>query len=272
MVLRPLDSNGSGADAAGAPAPAWNAIAERQKNCAAGYWLISQPDHANLSGELAAHFVSDRFPRVDAQLARAIALHDSGWAIFPQESNPQLPPRLCANGKPLAFVEFEPGEFLQAWTASIDRAAGVSAAGGIIVSRHFCELGNFRLGIGGDLDDAGRRLIAAFLQSEEQRRQKLQAACSAAAAELDALLEVLKFCDLLSLYLCSGARGEAEFPQKLTDRPVRISNAAGEDLYRLSPSPFQKDAELRVVSLGVCARMFPVSGEAKMTTLGFLLC
>ena len=268
MVLRPLESDT--ARAGSAILPVWIAIAERQKSCAEGYWLISQPDHANLSGELAAQFVSDRFPRVEAQVARAIALHDSGWAMFPQESNPQTPPRLCTNGKPIAFVEFGPEEFLQAWAASIDRVESVCPAGGIIVSRHFCELGHFRLDNGAGLDSNGRQLITAFLHREDERQHRLHASCAATAAELDALLEVLKFCDLLSLYLCSGARGEAEFPQRLTDRPVRISHSPEEDLYRLTPSPFQKNGDLRVVSLGVSARFFP--GEAKQTTLGFLLC
>ena len=190
--------------------------------------------------------------------------------MFPQESNPSTPPRLCPNGKPLAFVEFGPREFLQAWSASIDHAAGVCAAGGIIVSRHFCELGSFRLENSGDLDTDDRHLIETFLHREQERRQGLLAACSSTAAELDGLLEVLKFCDLLSLYLCSGALSEAEFPQKLTDRPVRISHSTEEDLYRLNPSPFQKNGEVRPVSMSVSARSFP--GEARPTTLRFVLC
>jgi hypothetical protein len=273
MVLRPLESNrAETAVEDGKPIPAWAAVAAKQKCRAAGYWLISQPDHAHLSGELAAHFAAERFPRVDATMARAIGMHDAGWAIFPQEANPLSPPRVGENGKPLAFVEFAPEDFLRAWSASIERAEGICPAGGIIVSRHFCELGNFRLQNGNHLSSGDCRLISGFLQHEDERQRRLQAICSATPAELDGLLEVLKFCDLLSLYLCSGAEAEAEFPQRLTDSPVRIKRSPGEDLYRLTPSPFQKNAELRVVSLGVSASYFPAQGEARVTTLGFLLC
>jgi hypothetical protein len=274
MVLRPL-----------APAPvaaceqssasittAWSVVAERQECSAAGYWLISQPDHANLSGDLAANFVSSAFPRVDPLVARAIGVHDSGWALFPHESNPSEPPLLSQEGKPLAFVEFQPTDFVRAWTASIDRAEGVCPAGGAIVSRHFFELGTYRLaGYGGWLGEDDRQLITSFLEREKERQQRLVEISSGTIEELNAWLAVLQFCDLLSLYLCSGARQEAEFPQQLTDRPVRVSRPRGEDFYRLDPSPFQPADGNRAVSLGVTARYYPNEGPPKLTTLAFLL-
>ncbi|MFB3814851.1 MAG: DUF3891 family protein [Terriglobales bacterium] len=269
MVLRPIDSN-EHAEPAAQPTPAWAAVAERQKQRSAGYWLISQPDHANLSGDLAANFVSQQFPRIDALIARAIAVHDAGWALFAPEASPAEPPLLNHDGKPLAFVEFEPEQFLRAWTASIDRAEGICPAGGIIVSRHFCELGQYRLRspdwIGADDYDR----IKAFVDRETARQERLAQNCSYSSQELAGLLAVLQFCDLLSLYLCSGAEREVEFSQQLTDRPVRLRRQ--EHLYQLDPSPFQANTDLRVVSLGVSARYFPTQVEPKLTTLAFLLC
>jgi hypothetical protein len=225
-----------------------------------------------LSGELAANFTSRSFPSISAAMARAIALHDAGWEIFPQESSPSASPLLAADGKPLAFVECKPGEFVRAWTASIGQAADVSPAGGIIVSRHFSALGNFRLRNNGGLSQDERQLIAAFTQGECERQQRLLAACSCSAAELDAWLEVLQFCDLLSLYLCSGAQQAAEFPQKLTDRPVQICYDSGKDIYQLNPSPFQADSNLRAVSVSVSAHSYPAAnGRAEVTTLKFTL-
>jgi hypothetical protein len=274
MVLRPLAAKAerSAASAQEKPAPVWFLVAERQKCRADRYWLISQPDHAKLSGELAANFASRSFPGISPAMARAIAMHDAGWGIFPQESSSAASPRLAAEGKPLAFVECGPRDFVRAWTASIGQAADVSPAGGIIVSRHFCALGSFRLRNNGGLSEDERQLIAAFTRGECERQQRLLAACSCSASELDAWLEVLQFCDLLSLYLCSGVQQAAEFPQRLTDRPVQIRYDADQALYQLDPSPFQSDGKRRTISLAVPARSYPAAdGKIEVTTLNFNL-
>jgi hypothetical protein len=246
-------------------------VAERQKCRADQYWLISQPDHAHLSGELAANFVSERFPRITALAARAIAVHDAGWAIFPEESSPAAPPSLAGDGRPLAFVEAAPAAFLRAWAGSIGQAEDVCPDGGIVVSRHFCALGNFRLRSGSGLSQDDRQLIGDFLERERQRQQRLIARCSCTAQELDSLLEVLQFCDLLSLYLCSGVPCAAEFSQPIADRPVQIFPSPGEELYRLEPSPFQSDGSSRTLALGVTAHHYPPDSGTKLTTLKFRL-
>jgi hypothetical protein len=253
------------------PLPAWSVVAERQKCKADGYWLISQPDHANLSGELAANFVSQHFPQVSALAARAIAVHDAGWGIFPQESSLSSAPLLAGDGKPMAFVEFAPAEFLRAWAGSIGQAEAVCPDGGVIVSRHFCALGKFRLQNNGGLNQTDRQLVRDFLEREQARQERLLGRCSCSAQELNALLEVLQFCDLLSLYLCSGAQNAAEFPQNLTDRPVQIWPSAGDGVYRLDPSPFQREGDPRPLNLGVRARYYPPEAGTKQITLSFRL-
>lgn len=267
MVLRPLDvPEGS----LPAPMPAWAAVAERQKRAANSYWLISQPDHAGLSGDLASNFISPLFPRIEPLVARAIGVHDAGWSMFESEAVPSEPPLLNGEGKPLAFIEFSADQFLRAWTGSIERAEAVCAAGGTIVSHHFCELGQFRLKSG--IGPAEGELIRQFIARERARQERLLPACRYSGEELQGLLEVLQFCDLLSLYLCSGAQAEVEFPQRVTSVPVLLSRTRGEDFYRLDPSPFQPgDGPVRTLSLGVRARYYPSNGAPKLTTLGFLI-
>jgi hypothetical protein len=268
MVLNPINSE---VPPPAPPVPAWYAIHERQKQRAGGYWLVSQPDHARLSGDLAASFVSERFPRICPKLANSIGMHDAGWAVFAAEADPAAPPHLTPEGKPVAFVESEPRDFLRAWTASIARAEGICPEGGVIVSRHFCSLGEFRLRHGEHLSDTGKDLIRTFLKGERWRQQRLEGSCGCSSRELDALLAVLQFCDLLSLYLCSGATCEAEFPQRLADRPVRISRHGKEHIYRLDPSPFQKGTGESILSVEVTARRYPATGGPALTSLGFLL-
>jgi hypothetical protein len=243
-------------------------VAERQKRPAKAYWLISQPDHARLSGELAANFISSEFPPVEPAVAQAIGAHDSGWAVFPAEASMAAAPMTNGYGKPLAFIEFGPEQFLRAWSGSIDRAEGICATGGIIVSRHFCELGNFRLANG--VTGSDRECITAFIQKEDARQERLLQACPHAGQELDTLLEVLKFCDLLSLFLCSGAESEAEFPQEIASRKVR-GRLEEDKTYHFDPSPFQHGSESRTVRLAVAARRFPFDGDARCTKLSFAL-
>ena len=44
--------------------PAFDAIAEVQQNAAVSDWYVTQPDHAHISGELAAAFDSRKVPNV----------------------------------------------------------------------------------------------------------------------------------------------------------------------------------------------------------------
>jgi len=274
MVLRPID------EAAGVrhepPAgatvfkPAWSAVERTQRASAAAWWLISQPDHAALSGSLAAGFVSPDFPAVDPPLARAIEVHDSGWAEFACETEGGAP-RLDGRGKPVSFIEIAPPDFLRAWSASIERAGQVCPAGGYIVSRHFCGLGRGRLEarIDGPADAAR---LQSFLDREAARQQRLAGESARPPAELDPLLAVLQFCDLLSLFLCCGACEPVEFPQCLAGRRVRLLPRDG--AFALEPSPFRRDGSPQTggLSLGVRARRYtPSASAASSTTLAFLL-
>ena len=242
-------------------------IASSQKQLAEAYWLVTQPDHAALSGALAACMVAPGFPRVDPLLARAIALHDAGWAIFDCEASLTAAPGVDDRGKPISFLEIDPPRFLRAWTASIDRAESVCPAGGYIVSRHFCALGEGRLASAIDGPENTSR-VRAFLEREAERHRRLLPQCALGPAELEALVLVLQFCDLLSLYLCCGARDAVEFPQPFTPGKVRIHR--DNQAFVLRPSPFRAGDSDPEVSLGVEARRFP-SATAAATTLAFLL-
>lgn len=249
--------------------PAWVAIAERQKQCAESWWLVAQPDHAELSGDLAANFVSPLFPCVTPTIADAVRLHDAGWAIFPPEADPQVKPMIGDDWKPRSFIEFPPEDFLRAWTASIESAENACPEGGIMVSRHFCVLGQMRLKQQMDAEREAQ-LVRDFLAREAERQQRLMLKAGLTSERSDDLLKVLQFCDMLSLYLCCGADEEAEFPQKFGGKHVRLTRTG--DLYVLSPSPFQVEPEQpRTVALAVTARKYPMDGSLDLRTLTFLL-
>jgi Protein of unknown function (DUF3891) len=260
MVLRPIHDPVTRRNTPGAPVPVWNAIARRQKQQAAAYWVVAQPDHAELSGALAANFKSSHFPALEAAVVRAIALHDAGWGMFDSEAS--CTPALTESGKPRSFIEIAPAHFTLAWTGSIDRAEQVAPISGIIVSRHFCWLAEGRLAMRTDTErDAD--MVRHFLRQENCRQERLAGLDPRPEDQLERFLSVLQFCDLLSLYLCCGADEEVEFPQSFNSRPVRLSRT--EDAYLLTPSPFAQP-----VSLSVAARRYPPGAEPA-TTLPFII-
>jgi hypothetical protein len=269
MVLRPVVPSPPPQPTDGS-APAWPAIERMQQQAAAEYWLVSQPDHAALAGALAANFISPDFPSIEPQMARAIEVHDAGWAIFDSEARVTAAPALDGRGKPVSFLEVDPADFLRAWNASIERAESVCPAGGYFVSRHFCALGEGRLSSGVDGPENAARL-RGFLSGEAGRQRRLHGQSGKPSGELEDLLRVLQFCDLLSLYLCCGAAEAVEFPQPFARGKVRIRPE--KESFSLDPSPFRAAGRPReMLSLGVGARRYPPAAPGgTTTTLAFLL-
>src|SRR5271166_5630844 len=136
---------------------AWDAVASTQKTTSAKYYLVHQPDHARLAGQIAEQLSIPGAPTVDDDIVRGISLHDEGWADFDSgrkrlqattahysETNVAL----NVEGKPLSFLEIKAGDFLRAWRGSIECAEAVAPIAGLIVSGHFWRLGKFGLSSG----------------------------------------------------------------------------------------------------------------------------
>lgn len=239
MVLRPL--------LAPAPRegliPAWDAVEATQKKSYPECWLIAQPDHAALAGDIAAHLIPPVFPRLDRDVLRAITLHDEGWGSFDRRA-------LEGRQTPRSFLDEPPAAFVEAWTASIDRCQEVAPIAGVIVSKHFCRLAEFRVGEKKDSAD-DMRLLLGFLTAEDRRQRELLPACRSYDAE--SLTDVLQFCDLLSLYLCCGAQENIAFPQRFGTEKVRLARVRTQDsaaICRFSPPVLDGTSELAVSARG----------------------
>lgn len=229
--------------------PAWDAIERKQRQVADDWWLISQPDHAALSASLAASIQSPDFPQLDEDILEAIGLHDEGWAWFDRSCGARA-------GRPMSFLNVDPPDFLQAWCGSIERAARASAVGGIMVSEHFCRIARMRP------PSKDGALIERFLKEEEHRQVFLAGKQTRNRAEIEILVDVLQFCDLLSLYLCCGSHDNTEFPQKFGGRTIRLYRES--DLCRMQPAIFGGG-----LSLAVQARRF--SDPARSESIPALL-
>ncbi len=261
MILYPLRAASS---TSSEPVPAWEAVAAAQQQRASAWWLVAQPDHAALAGELAAQLDVPEFSRLEDDEVRAIALHDAGWAKYDgggaagggKGAVPQ--PLRDPSGRPLSFLHAPVPIFAEAWVASIRSAeekAGV--IGGLMVSGHFRRLAEHRqASVADPPEDAAR--IREFVESESRHDAARLRRQSHSRQQVEQLVDLLQFCDLLSLYLCCGSRASVQFPQAIGPRPVVLRRDG--ELCLLDPSPFREE-----ISLGVPARRDPVSRTASNT-------
>ncbi|HLJ87152.1 MAG TPA: DUF3891 family protein [Candidatus Angelobacter sp.] len=203
MILRPIDPPSASSEAV---VPAWPILERIQRQHYESCWLVTQPSHAALAGELAAKMELPHVPKPDAKLLQAIALHDAGWGPFDAEIIQHC--RSDRSFRPASFLETPLAHFLNAWKRSIETAQSVSAAGGYIVSRHFHRLGEHRVATSID-QGPDKREIESFVQAESSRQKKLAAKQQLSLQELELLTDLLQLCDLLSLYVCIGPKDKA---------------------------------------------------------------
>src|SRR5438105_10759875 len=115
MILRPLQIP---APTSGSPISAWAAIERAQTLKMPECWLITQPAHAALAGEIAAQLDPAVFPGIDDSTLRAISLHDAGWgpldAADIQASRADI--IRSANGfQPRSFISVPANDTVHAW-------------------------------------------------------------------------------------------------------------------------------------------------------------
>lgn len=236
MIVRPLLPKSYAPPKQGSsPEPAWSLISATQSARAEQYLLAGQPDHAKLSGEMAERFRSPLLPAIDELTAKAIGVHDAGWAQIPFERDLRGEPPLTDDGRPQHFMQAPVKESLSAWAGSIKAAGATSPLGEYIVSGHFSRIGRMRIQM--EMDTAKTlQKLDGFVRSEEERQRNLEQKIELSAEQLSKYVDLLQFCDVLSLYLCCGAREAAEFPQEFNRQRIRIHHQEG--VYVTTPSLF----------------------------------
>lgn len=208
MVLRPLESPAATSKEI---LPAWPVIERIQRQKCESCWLITQPSHAALAGELAANISAPQFPTPDIPILQAIALHDAGWGI--PDAQAIMRSRSVQQQAPESFIATSVALFVAAWEKSIETCQHISPAGGYIVSRHFWRLADHRVKSSEGDSKPDRQKLERFLKNEDQRQKKLAARQELSIEQLEQLTDLLQFCDLLSLYICCSAAEKVAFPE-----------------------------------------------------------
>ena len=217
----------------GAVRPVFEAIAGVQQSASVGDWFVTQPDHARISGELAAAFDPRKVPNVSEAIARAISLHDIGWMPYDGDISSPRQPATLESGAPLSFANTEPELFLRPWLGSIQAAQSTGVLGGLMVSAHFARLAGFYLERGAGTPEQ-RTQVEQFQLREAARVERLLPQAGLPLNEIEALIVVLQFCDLASLYLCANPAAPVELPQVLNGSRVQFSFEQGS--FRMRPN------------------------------------
>ena len=243
MILRPLELPPV---ASKEFLPAWKTIERLQRQPYDDCWMITQPSHAVLASEFAAKMTGPKLPgvkipKMDAAIIRAIALHDAGWGV--PDAQAIMQSRSVKQSCPRSFIQCSTAEFLEAWEKSIEVAASMDPAGGYMVSRHFARIAEQNAE---NVLQKDQHRVSSFLKNEAARQKKLSGKQERTIEELELLTDVLQFCDLLSLYVCSGAQENAEFPEYFAMK-VRLS--VENDGYKLDPPLIETGTTCNVAAL-----------------------
>jgi hypothetical protein len=186
--------------------------------------MITQNDHAQLSGLFAAHWGNDRFekPRPYMSLVRAGMYHDRGWIRY--ETGPRLNPE---TGKTPSFRDVPTDKSqLEAFGWAGDWLGEIDPYAGLMVAKHRTGLWQGRYGVmteppgrqRGTLPPAIKEFIA-----ESEAKQKT-AAASFNASEVAINYNLLQVWDIISLYLCTT---ETLQPDRIEPVPTDYSGKPG---------------------------------------------
>ena len=217
--------------------PVWDAVLRTQKQPATEWRLIAQADHATLAGEMAGKVASPDFPKLDPEVIQAIAVHDDGWKQIDEAR------REKNSDHPLSFFEEAPGDIFRAWKSSIARGTQVAPIAGILVSEHFCRIAR-------DFSRAATtppeivQVLTTFVEREIAQQEELREQQTRDAKEINLLVDVLQFFDLLSLYGCSGSAENVEFPQRFNQKTFRLYRES--DKCRLQPPLFAQPTDFSI--------------------------
>jgi hypothetical protein len=233
MILRRLTPADSSTSTPPPPAsPTF--IASQTSPVPPPFAVVLQIAHSRLTGELARRLLPSAFGELPVQAIEAAWKHDLGWAESDQNQL-NLVPNLDPKPFPLVAADDE----LPSWIRSLTLAESYPPLTRVLISRHFTTLAN-----------QPTPQHEAFLSSEEERRQELEDTLDASPEDLERWTGAVGFCDLLSLYLCSGLTETVTLPlahpaDPEADDAPQVTLSFNEGQPTLSQPVFQPGTQLR---------------------------
>ncbi|MFD1631409.1 DUF3891 family protein [Pseudopedobacter beijingensis] len=157
------------------------------------FTLITQHDHATISGEFFLHFKKDFISAEHYEsLSFAIFQHDRAWLV--PDAAPIWNDYLK---RPYDFTDYPEELKVYFYKHGIEQVDRVNSYSALLCSLHYSSF--FK----NALSEAGR----SFYQREVQRQKHLMHKLKIKNEFIQYQLQVLKFCDDLSLYVCLNRPG-----------------------------------------------------------------
>jgi hypothetical protein len=177
--------------------------------------LISQVEHARVSGELARNWRE----AYSVDVVSAIAHHDDGWAAW--EAEPKLNPAL---GAPFSFLEMPVPAALVIWDHSIAAAGAYGPLAAYIVAGHFYNLLN-------NSENAQDPLADAWLTAKRKHRtgwldEWVRGDPARTLEYAKRAQKMLLISDLFSLWLCCDCPAVGAQEINLGKSPMKLQSAA----------------------------------------------
>ncbi|MBT2680232.1 DUF3891 family protein [Bacillus sp. ISL-35] len=217
-------------------------IHEREKD----FIMVAQHDHARISMEAAINWRDDYFKGSDRKESVVLAVreHDRCW-IEPDKDplwNEQT-------RQPYSFMDYPGNPKLAFYKRGIDEVVQMDPYAGLLCSLHYASF----------LEDATSTIGKNFWNEEKQRQQILLKELKITHDKfLSFHLNLLKFCDNLSLYICLNEPGTPKdqehyfyrngFQQRFSfagEKPIH-ANWLDQETVSLSISPFKKPLKVKL--------------------------
>lgn len=206
-----------------------------------GWILITQHDHALLSGQVMSHWGTDMFVQPDPydEVLFAIKEHDSGWKQW--DSNPKIN---TENGFPANFTEMSPYDQSVIWSKCYRSHCADYPYASALTALHFSKFNSSNLRK--DPDNEQLKLLQLDMRdfiSEELKFNISNGNSDIIPEDIKVNLKLLQIGDIISLTLCHGWRSI-----EITEAPIDYSGAQttlkmqSEDgfNYTISPYPFSE--------------------------------
>ena len=197
--------------------------------------LVRQPDHADLSGQLAAAWGGEQAEplRHAGSMVLAATRHDDGWAVY--DRRPAWDPE---NGRPRNFLDVPIRSHLAFYRACIQVVTDEDPYAGLMVSMHGAGIYTGRYGTdpGLGLTHAAdvQAEVDAFVAEQEATHRERAAALALDENERWTNYKLLQIFDRLSLAFCLR-EWEGSDAEPFAIAPLPLDYAGAEAELRLEP-------------------------------------
>ncbi len=165
-----------------------------------GWILISQHDHAELSGDIMKYWGNKEFARLDSEVLFAIGEHDNGWKEW--DSSPKVN---SVSGYPMNFLEMSSSDQSEIWRRCFRRYEADHPYASALIALHFGKLNEKSLNKNSN-NGTARALqneIADFV-SGMLKINIPDLDLNSLPKDVQANLRLVQVADIISLTLCHG--------------------------------------------------------------------